>query len=415
MFALPLALKTALRFSRGKKRGGMVSLISIFSTMGISLGVAVLIIGLSAMNGFERELINRVLGVVPHGEIIPSQPMPIETHELLTRIENSEGVVGASPYVLMTGLVENGTQLQAIQIKGVQQTTEAKISALPEFISNNAWQTMKAGQHQIILGAGAAKAIGATIGQSVTIIIPNNSSDLKLQQPKRVRLTIVGLIELGGLVDHNLALIPIEDAQLYLGGGNEITGVGFKLSDPFLANPQVKNAAQNTQLSLQYNSWINQYGFMYNDIQMIRGIMYLAMILVMAVACFNIVSTLVVAVKEKSTDIAILRTLGAKNRYILSIFVWYGLISGFFGTVLGVIIGILASLFLTDIIKILESILGIEFLSADIYFVDFLPSELQLLDVFLVFTTAILLSLIASLYPANRATKLEPAKILSGH
>ncbi|SET08066.1 lipoprotein-releasing ABC transporter permease subunit LolE [Thorsellia anophelis] len=414
MFALPLTLKTALRFSRGKKRGGMVSLISLFSTLGISLGVAVLIVGLSAMNGFERELVNRVLGVVPHGEIIPEQPMQIETNLLVNRIEASDGVVAAAPYVSMTGLVENGIHLQTIQIKGIDTDLESKISALPKFISDNAWNSLQPDKNQIILGAGAARSIGAKVGQSVTIIIPNSSADLKLQQPKRIRLQIIGLIELGGLIDHSLGLIPLEDAQSYLGKGQEITGVGLKLSDPFQARTQVKKAAENTRLSLHYNSWINQYGFMYNDIQMIRGIMYLAMVLVMAVACFNIVSTLVVAVKEKSTDIAILRTLGAKNRFILSIFIWYGLISGFIGTFIGALIGIAAALYLTNVINALEAMLGVEFLSADIYFVDFLPSELHLLDVFLVFTTSIVLSLVASLYPANRAIKLEPAKILSG-
>lgn len=414
MSVIPLSLLTALRFSRGKKRSGMVSLISIFSTMGIALGVAVLIIGLSAMNGFERELHNRVLAIVPHGDIRPFNASDYQVNDVISNIEKNSNVVGASAFVTFTGLVESGINLETIQIKGFLPEQEKKITALPNFVTDDAWNKLFPDQDMMILGAGIAKRLNVKTGDSVTIIIPNNSTDTKIQQPKRIRLKIIGLIQLGGLVDNNLGLIHLRDAQKYLAMTDEVTGFGVKLQDPFTADIDIRNIGLGLNIPLEYDTWVSQYGFMYQDIKMVRGIMYLAMVLVMSVACFNIVSTLVVAVKDKSTDIAILRTLGATNKYVLSIFIWYGVLSGLIGTVIGCVIGILSSIFLTTIIQFIEKMVGIQFLSADIYFVDFLPSEVHSVDIIIVFVTSIVLSLLASLYPANRAIKLEPARILSG-
>lgn len=422
---LPLPAQIALRFSRGKKRGAMVSMISIISTFGIALGVAVLIIGLSAMNGFERELKQRVLAVVAHGEVFPEYPELIDLSKFSESITQTSGVAAAAPFVVFTGLVENGTKLQALQFKGIDVNQEPKISALPEFVSNNAWQNFKPNEQQIILGQGIAREIGAEVGSFVTILIPatnndtssnsgNSSNEIKLQQPTRVRVKVVGLITLGGMIDHSLALLPIEDAQTYLNNGNTISGIGLRANDAFNAQVVTEQAANNTGESVRFDSWISTYGFMYRDIQTIRGIMYLAMILVMAVACFNIVSTLVVAVKEKRGDIAILRTLGSNDRFIRSIFIWYGLFSAAIGAAIGVIIGVLTALYLTPIIQVIENIIGRKLLSGDIYFVDFLPSELHILDVALVFGTSLVLSFLASWYPARRASAIDPARVLSG-
>ncbi|MFC0179892.1 lipoprotein-releasing ABC transporter permease subunit LolE [Thorsellia kenyensis] len=414
MLSLPFSLVTALRFSRAKKRGQMISLISFFSTLGITLGVAVLVIGLSAMNGFERELNNRVLAVIPHGEIKLIQPAQISLETLAKRVENNAGIVATAPFSLMTGLIENGTKIEAIQIKGIEPTKEFQISALPEYVTEGGWNQLSLTPNSLILGSAIANKINASVGDMVTIVIPSISPDNKLQQPKRIRLEIVGLMTLGGTIDQNLALINFQDALTYQEEGNLNVGVGIKVDDPFKAGTVIKDAAYSIGTPLQYDSWVRQYGYMYDDIQLIRTIMYFAMILVMSVACFNIVSTLVVAVKEKSKDIAVLKTLGATDKYILTIFLWYGLLSGFIGSVLGIVFGAICALYLTDLIKLLENISGVDFLSGDIYFVDFLPSELHYLDLVIVFTTSIVLSLLASIYPAKRAIKIEPARILSG-
>lgn len=412
--ASPLSLLIGLRFSRGRRRSGMVSLISVISTVGIALGVAVLIMGLSAMNGFERELNNRILAVVPHGEIEPVEQPWKGWPDVLTRVEKVPGIEAAAAYINFTGLIESGVNLRAIQVKGVDPQQEMRLSALPRFVQNNAWQNFKAGQQQIIIGKGVADALKVKQGDWISIMIPNSDGENKLLQPKRVRLQIAGILQLSGQLDHSLAMVPMQDAQQYLDMGDSVTGIAIKVNDVFNANKLVRDAGEVTNAYVYIKSWIGTYGYMYRDIQMIRAIMYLAMVLVIGVACFNIVSTLVMAVKDKSSDIAVLRTLGAKDGLIRAIFVWYGLLAGLVGSVSGVVVGVLASWQLTNIIAWIEKLIGHHFLSGDIYFIDFLPSELHAMDVVYVLITALVLSLVASWYPARRASRIDPARVLSG-
>ncbi|MBG2639148.1 lipoprotein-releasing ABC transporter permease subunit LolE [Klebsiella michiganensis] len=412
--ASPLSLLIALRFSRGRRRGGMVSLISVISTIGIALGVAVLIVGLSAMNGFERELNNRILAVVPHGEIEPVNQPWNGGNEALAKVEKVKGIVAAAPYINFTGLVESGSNMRAIQVKGVDPQQESRLSSLPNFVQNNAWASFKAGEQQVILGKGVADALHVKQGDWVSIMIPNSDAEHQLLQPKRVRLHVAGILQLSGQLDHSFAMIPMQDAQQYLDMGSSVTGIAIKVTDVFHANTLVRDAGQVTNSYVYIKSWIGTYGYMYRDIQMIRAIMYLAMVLVIGVACFNIVSTLVMAVKDKSGDIAVLRTLGAKDGLIRAIFVWYGLLAGSVGSLIGVAIGVICAFKLTAIINGIENLIGHKFLSGDIYFIDFLPSELHWLDVVYVLVTALLLSLLASWYPARRASRIDPARVLSG-
>lgn len=411
---MPLSLLIGLRFSRGRRRGGMVSLISVISTIGIALGVAVLIVGLSAMNGFERELNNRILAVVPHGEIEAVDQLWTNWQEALDNVQKVPGIAAAAPYINFTGLVESGANLRAIQVKGVNPQQEQRLSALPSFVQGDAWRNFKAGEQQIIIGKGVADALKVKQGDWVSIMIPNSNPEHKLMQPKRVRLHVAGILQLSGQLDHSFAMIPLADAQQYLDMGSSVSGIALKMTDVFNANKLVRDAGEVTNSYVYIKSWIGTYGYMYRDIQMIRAIMYLAMVLVIGVACFNIVSTLVMAVKDKSGDIAVLRTLGAKDGLIRAIFVWYGLLAGLFGSLCGVIIGVVVSLQLTPIIEWIEKLIGHQFLSSDIYFIDFLPSELHWLDVFYVLVTALLLSLLASWYPARRASNIDPARVLSG-
>lgn len=411
---MPLSLLIGLRFSRGRRRGGMVSLISVISTIGIALGVAVLIVGLSAMNGFERELNNRILAVVPHGEIEAVDQPWTNWQEALDHVQKVPGIAAAAPYINFTGLVESGANLRAIQVKGVNPQQEQRLSALPSFVQGDAWRNFKAGEQQIIIGKGVADALKVKQGDWVSIMIPNSNPEHKLMQPKRVRLHVAGILQLSGQLDHSFAMIPLADAQQYLDMGSSVSGIALKMTDVFNANKLVRDAGEVTNSYVYIKSWIGTYGYMYRDIQMIRAIMYLAMVLVIGVACFNIVSTLVMAVKDKSGDIAVLRTLGAKDGLIRAIFVLYGLLAGLFGSLCGVIIGVVVSLQLTPIIEWIEKLIGHQFLSSDIYFIDFLPSELHWLDVFYVLVTALLLSLLASWYPARRASNIDPARVLSG-
>jgi lipoprotein-releasing system permease protein len=416
MQGMPLSLLIGLRFSRGRRRSGMVSFISIISTIGIALGVAVLIVGLSAMNGFEKELRERVLAVVPHGEIEPLKQPYVDWLADEATLNNNPAIVATSPYITFTGLIENGTKMKAIQVRGVIPQQEAKISSLSHYVEFIDWANFNAGEQQIILGKGVAEQLEVQPGDWVSIMIPNHDAEsvLKVSQPKRVRLQVVGLLNLVGDLGYSFGLVPLRDAQEYLDYGDGVSGIALRVTDLYKANSIVPQAASVLKKPAYVSSWMSKYGRMHRDIQLVRSIMYLAMILVIGVACFNIVSTLVMAVKDKSSDIAILRTLGATDGLIRTIFIWYGLLAGLVGSVVGVIIGVFASLQLTNIIRLLEKVLDHQFLSGGIYFIDFLPSELHASDVIIVLVTALVLSLLASWYPAQRASHINPARVLSG-
>lgn len=407
------------RYQRGKQKNRLVSLISLFSSVGIALGVAVLIIGLSAMNGFERELNQRVLSVVPHAELYSyngNENVPIQAGERLEKlVSENPNVSAVSPFVSFTGLIENGSQLKIAQVRGVDPKKQDQVSQLSHYIPAEQWQAF----HQeggLILGAGIAKDLSVEAGDEVTLLLPQPTEDGKLAQPLRFSLPVTGILKLEGQLDHSYALLPLTKAQELLEySPQEISGVELSLKSPFAVNQLALPELNAFEQPLYLNTWIDKFGYMYNDIQLIRAVMYIAMVLVIGVACFNIISTLIMAVKDKQGDIAIMRTLGANNRFIKQIFLWYGLISGMKGAVIGLILGVLLALNLTAIIKSLEQFFGVKLLSDGIYFIDFLPSELHWQDIVYVLLATLVLSLCASLYPASRAAKLSPAQVLSGH
>lgn len=403
------------RYQRAKQKNRLVSLIAFFSTVGIALGVAVLILGLSAMNGFERELNNRILAVVPHGEITAAYNEPISQYSRLSEIVSQiPNVQGVSPYVAFTALVENGAKMKVVQVKGIEPKAQDKVSSLSKFVLNNGWQdfTQNGG---LILGYGIAKELDVQVGDWVTLLISQNNGD-ELAQPNRERIQVSGVLRLDGQLDHSYALMPMAQAQEFLGyKSDQISGLELKVAQPFAMQNMDYSRLNNYPQLLNLNIWTSKFGYMYRDIQLIRTVMYISMVLVISVACFNIISTLIMAVKDKAGDIAIMRTLGANNRFIKRIFVWYGLQAGMKGCLIGIVLGVFLALNLTALIQGLENLIGRKLLSDGIYFVDFLPSELHWQDVALVFISALILSLIASLYPASRAAKLQPAQILSGH
>ncbi|HDY8134882.1 TPA: lipoprotein-releasing ABC transporter permease subunit LolE [Vibrio vulnificus] len=408
-----LALLIGRRFSQAKQRNKMVSFISLSSTIGIAVGVAVIIIGLSAMNGFERELQSRVLSVIPHAEL-EGVRAPVENWQsVMTQAVANPKVVAAAPYVKFTGLVERGNKLKAVEVRGVEPDFEQAVSTMSQFIDQQAWSQFLPGQNQVIVGRGVANELGVDVGDYVTLLIPQTGESTKVQAPKRVRVKVTGMLTLNGQIDHNLVLLPMADAQQYNHLGEGVTGIALKTNDVLNAQAIVREVGRQIDVYVYLRSWQQQFGFLYRDIQLVRTIMYLVMVLVIGVACFNIVSTLMMAVKDRASEIAILRTMGAGDGLIKRIFVWQGVFSGVLGSVLGSVVGVLVALNLTTLIKGLERVIGHQFLSGDIYFVDFLPSQLRVDDVLLVSGTAIVLSIIATWYPAARAAKLKPAAVLS--
>ncbi|MGO2508079.1 MAG: lipoprotein-releasing ABC transporter permease subunit LolE [Vibrio hibernica] len=403
------------KFSRARQRNKLVSFISLSSTLGIAVGVAVIIIGLSAMNGFERELENRVLSVIPQAEIEGVRG-PINDWQQVAKIAHkNEDVKAVAPYVRFTALIERGSKLKAVEVRAVDASFERAVSTMSHYVEKNAWQNFRPDQQQIILGRGVADKLNVKVGDSVSVLIPpsNTTNTAQLSAPKRVRLTVTGFLDLGGQIDHSLVLIPLEDGQQYMKLGDAVTGVSLKVRDVFNADVVVRQVGSQIPVYAYLKSWKEKYGFLHHDIQMVRTIMYLVMVLVIGVASFNIVSTLMMAVKDRASDIAILRTMGASDGLIKWIFIWYGVLSGVFGSIVGSVFGILVAMNLTPLIQGLETLIGHQFLSGDIYFIDFLPSQVVWSDVFLVSGTAITLSLLATWYPASRASNLNPATVLS--
>lgn len=407
------------RYQRGKQKNPLVALIAKFSAIGIALGVAVLIVGLSAMNGFERELNQRILAVVPHTEILsaPNATDPTIHHwkNLEKRLQQNGQIKGISPFVSFTALVENGSKLKVVQVKGIEQQAEDRVSSLGNFVQEQSWD--KFGKEGgLVLGAGIARELDVKAGDWVTLLISQQNGDEQLAQPTRERVQVTAILRLDGQLDYSYALLPLAQAQEFLTyKSDQITGVELKLDDPFSVKNLDLSMLNDYPQILYIQNWIGKFGYMYRDIQLIRTVMYIAMVLVIGVACFNIVSTLIMAVKDKQGDIAIMRTLGANNAFIKRIFIWYGLQAGMKGCLIGIVLGIILALNLTTFIQGIEWVIGKKLLSGDVYFVDFLPSELHWLDVLMVLVAALALSLIASLYPASRAAKLQPAQVLSSH
>lgn len=408
------------RYQRSKQKNRLVTLISTFSSIGIALGVAVLILGLSAMNGFERELNNRILAVVPQVEVMAypdenGQQTLHNWHALQQRLLDHLDIVGIAPFVRFTALVENGSKLKVVEVKGVEKSSQDQVSQLGRFVLNNQWQNFNS-TSGLILGYGIAKELNVQEGDWVSLLISQRNGEQQLSQPVRHRVQVSGVLRLDGLLDHSYALLPLERAQQFLNLlPEQANGIELKVSQPFEVQKIQYPSLQDYSQPLYAKHWIAKFGYMYKDIQLIRTVMYIAMVLVIGVACFNIISTLIMAVKDKQGDIAIMRTLGANNRFVKQIFIWYGLQAGMKGCLIGLFFGVLFALNLTEIMRGIETLFNIKFLSDGIYFVDFLPSELHWQDVGLVFICALILSLIASLYPAHRAAKLAPAQVLSRH
>ncbi len=314
-----------------------------------------------------------------------------------------------------TALVENGNKLKVVQVKGVNKRAEDQVSSLGKFVEGDGWQKF-AEEGGLVLGSGIAKELDVKAGDWVSLLISQPNGEDQMAQPNRERVQVTAILRLDGQLDHSYALLALPQAQELMGyHEDQITGVELKVDDPFKVQ-EIDYSMLNDYPQLLYiQNWVAKFGYMYRDIQLIRTVMYIAMVLVIGVACFNIVSTLIMAVKDKQGDIAIMRTLGANNGFIKQIFIWYGLLAGMKGCLIGIVLGVVLALNLTPIIQSIETLLDKKLLSDGIYFVDFLPSELHWFDVVLVLVAALVLSLLASLYPASRAAKLQPAQVLSNH
>ncbi|WP_323894693.1 lipoprotein-releasing ABC transporter permease subunit LolE [Aeromonas veronii] len=410
----PLPLFLGLRYSRSRRRNGFIAFISASSLIGIALGVMALILGLSAMNGFERELKDRVLSVVPQGELdAVERPLP-DWPRLRDYLLAQPGVEAAAPVIRLNGLLEHGSALKGVQLRAVLPDLEANLSDAGKYMTGRGLRELQPGEHGVILGKTIADKLGVKVGDSVALLLPQGGDQAGIKNPRREALTVVGLLEIGGQLDGLLGFMHLADAQGITGMGSDVEGFSLRVSDVLNAQNITIAAAQQFPHHVYIRSWMNSQGYLYQDIQMVRTVMYVVMLMVVAVACFNIVSTLVMAVNEKRSEIAILKTMGASPGQIRLTFVIQGMVNGVAGALLGALLGGLLSSKLTQILGVIEKLIGHRFLNPDIYFIDFLPTELHMQDLLIVTGAAILMSLVATLYPAWRASGLVPSREL-GH
>ena len=406
----PLALFIGLRYSQAKHKNKFVSFISIASVLGISLGVAVLIVGLSTMNGFEKALREQMLAVIPHAELETVHGSFRNLNRSLQQAADYPGVIGASPYISLNGLLQKDDKMKALQIRAINPESENNVTAVEQYIKGGGWALLEEGQNAIILGKSVAEQLALDTGDSLTLLLPPTSGQ-HLKAPQQIKLTLVALFEMGGQMDNALGFMHIEDAKKFL-NMHSANGIALKVEDVLNAQILARDVGYSLNDYLYIKSWITSQGYLYQDIQMVKSLMYVILLMVIAVACFNIVSTLVMAVNEKKGDIAILKTMGASKWMLRGIFIVQGAFNGLVGSLLGALIGIYLALNLTQIIKYIESVIGHQFLSGDIYFIDFLPSQLIYGQVVIVTVIAFVMSVLSTVYPAWRASNVQPAEEL---
>ncbi|MGJ8681601.1 lipoprotein-releasing ABC transporter permease subunit LolE [Paraglaciecola sp.] len=404
----------AWRFRSDKRQNGFISFISASSTFGIGLGCFVLIVLLSVMNGFERELKDKLLSVIPHAEFKSVYANGIENWaDELSQLKKHPEVTFVEPYVKATGMVQKGNKMKAVEITGLDPSF-AQNGILPTLVSEQAWSEFLADENGVLLGVGVMEKLKLKAGDKVQILLPQLSNDLSLSAPKVIRLNVLAGINLGGELSNHVGFINMSLAAKAQNIGFGAQGLRLRYEDPFRAPALTREIGFKMKSEVYMSNWTVSDGNLYQDIQLVRVVVYIALILVIAVACFNIVSTLVMAVNEKQSEIAMLKSMGAKNGLIIFVFMLQGSFNGFIGTILGVVCGAFMAINLAKVANFVENLLGVKFLSGDIYFIDFLPSELNWNEVYLTATIAISLSVLATIYPAITAAKINPAKVL-GH
>jgi lipoprotein-releasing system permease protein len=409
------------RFYRARQSNGFIGFISFASTAGIALGVAVLIIVLSAMNGFVEQLEDRLLAVVSHGELVGAQGPVRNWQAMADDASLMPEIVATAPFIRLQGLVQKSGGFQALMINGIETSLETKVSKIADFMPDSAWASLMPAVNHIVLGESLLNKLGLKVGDSLVLYTPNmvgseatQASVGQLSAAKSHVFVVSGVFKLGGEIESSQAYVSMGYLSQLLEMGDGVTGLRLNIADVFAA-PRVTRSLGLTQEQYLYlNDWTRTQGHLYQDIQLVRSIMYLVLALVIAVACFNIVSTLVMAVRDKASEIAILMTMGLKRSAVMSIFIMQGALNGLLGCSIGAVFGVTMALNLSSIASGIESLFGIELLAGGVYFIDFLPSKLQGQDVALVLSMGLLMSLVATLYPAYKASHIDPAAALAG-
>ncbi len=408
----PLALFIGFRYLKAKKRNHFISFISIVSFLGIALGVAVLITVLSVMNGFDKEIKNRILVMVPQVMVSQWGGKLENWQQLEANLKKNEEVTGLAPVVQGQGMLSYRGYTSFGMILGIDPELEASVSPIGSKLVVGDINDLQPRSFGIILGEGLARSIDAQVGEKVTLIVPQASLTPAGLMPRLKQFKVVGIFDVGYQYNANYAFVNIEDAATLFKMGDSVSGIQLKLGNLYEA-PQV-TAELNNSLPAQYNAmdWTQQNRNFFQALQMEKTMMFLILILIVAVAAFNMLASLVMVVTDKQSDIAILRTLGASSRRIMNVFIVQGLSIGIIGTAIGTGLGVLLSLNTTAIVNWIQQTFHVQFLSASVYYIDFVPSSLEFRDVIKIVIVALIMSFLATLYPAWRASKVQPAEAL---
>jgi len=408
----PLPLFIGTRWLRAKRRNHFISFISLASMLGLALGVLALIVVLSVMNGFREEMSGRILGLLPHLIISGEQPLN-DWQPVAETARRHPQVIGTAPFATLDGMLSFRGVMQPVTVGGIDPQMEAQVSSLPEHMVQGQLADLIPGQFGLVLGETIARRLRVQIGDKLSLIVPEASNKPGGITPRMQRLTLVATFRVGAELDNELALIHIDDAAhiLRLNPG-QVPSVRLKLSDSWQAPPLAKQLAEELGAGFRTSDWSATQGSLFAAMQMEKTMITVLLLLIVAVAAFNIVATLIMVVADKRADIAILRTMGASSRQILFIFMVQGSLIGLAGTLIGTVLGVLAALNVTELVAWLEAASGQHLFGADLFVISHLPSQLQSNDVLLIAGASLSLSFLATIHPARRAAQTNPAEAL---
>jgi lipoprotein-releasing system permease protein len=409
----PLALFIGLRYTRAQRKNHFISFISIVSMLGIALGVMVLIVVLSVMNGFDKEIKTRILDMVPQVTITGNNGQMSGWQPLAQSLPGRDHIVAVAPFIQGQAMLTGSFGAPAFSVlQGIDPQAQIKVSPIASKMVSGALTTLTPKSFNVILGQDLAASLGVQVGDHVIVYVPKASFSLVGVVPRLKQFRVSGIFKTGYQFDSSYALINIQDAAALLQMGNAVSGLQLKLDDLFHA--ELVSTILNNILPANLNAytWINQNANFFQALAMEKLMMFFILMLIIAVAVFNMLASLVMLVTDKSAEIAILRTMGMRANMILHIFIVQGMVIGASGTLLGIVLGVIVSLHVTAWTNALQNILHMQFLNANIYYINFLPASLHMSDVLIISGVALVLSFLATLYPAYRASKINPAEAL---
>ena len=409
----PYELFVGLRYTRAKRRNHFISFISLASMIGIALGVMALIVVLSVMNGFQKEIRARILGVASHIQISGPEERLANWQGIAAQLPKFADVRASAPYVMGQGLLTFDSNVKGVLIRGILPQEEQKVADIHSHMLAGKLTDLHAGEFGIVLGAVLARELGVGLGDKVTLVTPQGQVTPAGMMPRLKQFRVVGVFRIDmHEYDSGLALIQMNDAQRLFRLGDQVSGLRLKLTDVMLAPKVTHDLIYGLKADAYISDWTQQHANYFRAVQIEKRMMFIILTLIIAVAAFNLVSTLVMTVTDKQADIAILRTLGASPASIMKIFVVQGALVGFIGTALGVVSGIVVALNIDVIVPAIERLIGTHILSGEVYMITQLPSDLQWADVSSIGVVSLVLSLLATLYPSWRAARINPAEAL---